>query len=127
MTKSKQGNGDRRELVDSGHETATQTTDSWGRQMVGAIIGGMLALVAAALARGSGLISGALVQYVLWGGVIGGLIGGADALAEAGKRLTRRDTRWLNILAALLGMAVLFSAFFLLVRGVAWLVRSLFG
>jgi len=115
------------EKAASGHEPATQATDSWGRQMLGAVVGGLLALVAASLARGAGLISGSLVQYVLWGGVVGGLIGGADALALAGKRLTRKDARGLNILAALLGMAFLFGAFLLLVRGVSWLVRLLFG
>jgi len=120
-------NEEQHENATNRHETATQATDSWGRQMFWAAVGGLLALVAASLARGAGLISGSLVQYVLWGGVVGGLIGGADALAVAGKRLTRKDARGLNILAALLGMAFLFGAFFLLVRAVSWLVRILFS
>lgn len=93
----------------------------WGSQMVGAAIGALVALGLAWGAVQMGWISGNLTTYALWGGVIGGLVGGADTLAHAGRRLTHREDRWLNVLVALVGMVVVFGVFF----GIGYVVRLL--
>ncbi len=100
---------------------------NWGHQLVGAFIGGALALVLGAGALQLGWIQGNLVRFALWGGVIGGLIGGSEALASAGRRLTKRDNTVLNIAVSLVGMAVIFSVLFALVYGLSILIRQIMG
>lgn len=97
---------------------------SLGRQFVGALVGAAVALLLALAGQQLGWLGGDLMQYVLWGGVIGGLVGGSDALAQAGKRLTRRDEDWLNILVAIVGMTLVFSAVYALARLLSRLVGT---
>lgn len=90
---------------DADEERASQA-ESWGRQITGAIIGALVALVLASIGMRLGLIGGDLARYALWGGVVGGLVGASEALARAGSRLTHSDSTWLNILVGIAGMIV---------------------
>lgn len=108
-------------------QSSSPSPGSLGRQLVGALIGGALALMLGAAALQLGWIQGNLTRLVLWGGVIGGLVGGSQALAAAGKRLTRRDNPVLNVVVALVGMAVVFSVLFALVYWLSVLIRQIMG
>jgi Na+/phosphate symporter len=99
--------------------------DSWWRQVIGALIGGFIALALAALAIQLGWIQGNVVSYALWGGVIGGIIGGSASLEQAGSRLTQRDAPLLNIIVALVGMLVVFGVLFFLVWFLSQFLRRL--
>lgn len=101
-----------------------RSIDTWGRQMVGAIIGAAVAFLLATGAQRLGWAGGDMVRYLLWGGVIGGLIGGSNTLAQAGKRLTHRDEDWLNVLVSLLGMVVIFGVLFAIALGLSSLLRQ---
>ena len=100
---------------------------TWGRQLVGAFIGGALALVIGAGALQLGWIQGNLMRFALWGGVIGGLIGGSEALAAAGRRLTKRDNAVLNVAVSLVGMVVIFTVLFALVYWLSMFIRRTMG
>ena len=104
-------------------DSETSRARNWGNQILGALIGGAVALAAAAAVREMGWISGPLIRWMLWGGVIGGLVGASERLAQAGKRLTRRDETWLNVFVALIGMALVFTLIFGLAYGAGLLVR----
>ncbi|MBN1247503.1 MAG: hypothetical protein JXC32_07575 [Anaerolineae bacterium] len=96
------------------------------RQFIGSLIGAAIAMVIFLLSRQLGWLGGELVQYLLWGAVVGGLIGGSDALAQAGKRLTKRDEDWLNILVSLVAMAVIVGMLFALSSALTTLLQNLF-
>lgn len=95
----------------------------WGRQIIGAMVGGAIVLVIGTVGQRLGLVGDSLTQFVLWGAVVGALFGSSRRLEHAGRRLTRRDLQWLNILVALIGMAVVFVFFYVLTRGILSLVQ----
>ena len=64
-----------------------------------------------------------MTRYLMWGGVVGGLVGGSDTLAQAGKRLTHRDSDWLNILVSLLGMLVISGVLYAISVGLMSILR----
>jgi hypothetical protein len=96
-------------------------------QIRGAFVGGLVALILAVVARELGWIPGNVVRYTIWGAVVGSLFGSGDSLAQAGQRLTQRDERWLNILVALIGMAVLFAGIIALARALSRATGPLFN
>lgn len=108
-------------------QDAGRPSQDWGRQSVGAIIGAFIALILAGLAAQFGWIGGNLMVYALWGGVIGGLVGGTEALERAGRRLTQRDNKALNIIVALVGMIVVFSLLLVVSLGISRLIQRLRG
>jgi hypothetical protein len=93
------------------------------RQMIGALIGAAVAFLMATAAQQFGWVPGDMTRYLMWGGVIGGLVGGSDTLAQAGKRLTHRDSVWLNVLVSLLGMAVISAVLYALSMGLMYILR----
>ncbi len=103
-------------------DTAPESRD-WGRQIIGALIGGALVLVIGTIGQRLNLIVGSLTRPILWGAVVGALFGSSRRLEHAGRRLTRRDLPWLNVLVALAGMAVIFVLFYVLTRGILTLVQ----
>jgi len=112
--------------LDNGSPTtppAGRSAGSLRRQTIGALIGAAVVFLLAMAAQQFGWVPGDMTRYVLWGGVIGGLVGGSDTLAQAGKRLTRRDADWLNILVALLGMAAIAGALYAVAAGVLYILR----
>ena len=114
------------EKSDSGSPTtspAGRTPGSLRQQMIGALIGAAVAFLLARVAQQFGWVPGDMTRYLLWGGVIGGLVGGSDTLAQAGKRLTRRDSDWLNILVSLLGMAVISGVLYAIAFGLVYILR----
>jgi len=114
------------EKLDTGSLTtspAERPPGSLRRQMIGALIGAAVTFLLARAAQQFGWVAGDMTRYLMWGGVIGGLVGGSDTLAQAGKRLTRRDSEWLNILVALLGMAVISGVLYAIAHGVLYLLR----
>lgn len=104
---------------------ATQK-DSWGRQIVGALIGGGIVLVLGAVAQRLGWIGGNLTRYALWGGMVGALFGGSETLERAGHGLTKRDVAWLNITVSLIGMAVIGAMIYGLAHALVALLRAIF-
>jgi hypothetical protein len=92
--------------------------------MIGALIGAAVVFLLARVAQQFGWVPGDMTRYLMWGGVIGGLVGGSDTLAQAGKRLTHRDSVWLNVLVSLLGMAVISGVLYALAYGVVYLLQS---
>ncbi|MBN1247072.1 MAG: hypothetical protein JXC32_05400 [Anaerolineae bacterium] len=98
-------------------------SSNWGRQIVGALIGGGLVLILGTVAQQLGWVQQSLGRYVMWGGVVGALFGASETLERAGRRLTRRDEAWLNITVSLIGMAVVFAALLGLTRGVFALIQ----
>lgn len=95
----------------------------WGRQTMGSLIGGGIGLLIALGFRQLGWGGQNLLPFVLWGAVIGAMFSGIEALERAGQRLTRRDTRWLNVGVAVLGMIFIFAFIFALSQLVLWLMR----
>jgi hypothetical protein len=95
--------------------------------MVGALIGAAVAFLLARAAQQFGWVPGDMTRYLMWGGVIGGLVGGSDTLAQAGRRLTHRDSDWLNILVSLLGMAVISGVLYAIAIGVVYVLRPFLG
>jgi len=71
-------------------DTAPESRD-WGRQIIGALIGGALVLIIGTVGQRLNLVSGSLTQPMLWGAVVGALFGSSSRLEQAGRRLTRRD------------------------------------
>ncbi|MGC9347906.1 MAG: hypothetical protein ACP5JG_07200 [Anaerolineae bacterium] len=122
VDRNREGEARPGEVVD--REKGPSSVDSWRRQIIGALIGGFIALILSGLAVQLGWIEGRVVNHVLWGGVIGGIVGGSESLEQAGARLTQRDAPVLNMAVALLGMAVLFGIVFLVVWGLSQLIRS---
>lgn len=96
--------------------------DAWSRQLLGALVGALAGLLVLILGESVGALSGDRVRYMLWGSVVGGLIGASEKLADAGKGLTKRDEPWLNILVALIGMAVITGVVFALALAITRLV-----
>ena len=96
-----------------------------GDQLKGAAIGAAIALMLGYAAIQLGWLQGRLVRYALWGAAIGGLLAASDELARAGSRLTKRDTKWLNILVAVIGFVVIFAALVGMVSLAAWIVNSI--
>jgi len=116
MTKSDE------EKLDTGSLTtspAGRPPGSLRRQMIGALIGAAVAFLLARAAQQFGWVSGDMTRYLMWGAVIGGLVGGSDTLAQAGQRLTHRDSVWLNVLVSLLGMAVISGVLYAISIGLA--------
>jgi len=96
--------------------------DAWSRQLLGALVGALAGLLVLILGESVGALSGDRVRYMLWGAVVGGLIGASEKLADAGKGLTKRDETWLNMLVALIGMAVITGVVFALALAITRLV-----
>ncbi len=113
--------------VESEKQPERPTPDTWGRQIVGALIGAAVAWVLTMWARQAGWIEGNPVRYVMWGAVIGGLVGAIENLEAAGRKLTRRDVRWLNALVGVLGMAVVSAVIYGLSFVIGFLVRLVMG
>jgi len=113
--------------VESEKRPERPAPDTWGRQIVGALIGAAVAWVLSAWARQAGWIAGDPIRHVMWGAVIGGLIGAVENLEAAGRRLTRRDSRWLNALVGVLGMAVVSAVIYGLSFVIGFLVRLVMG
>ena len=103
-------------------ETSPQR--KWGPQILGAMIGAFIFLVAGGLARQLGWVSDPTNRWWLWGAVIGGLFGSGESLSNSGKILTKKDNKWLNIAVSLLGMAVLFGIVFALSGLVGWILKQ---
>ncbi len=122
-----ENNEDERDQPQADKQITPPPPQTWGRQLVGAFIGGGLALILGAGALQLGWIQGNLVRFALWGGVIGGLIGGSEALAAAGRRLTKRDNAVLNVAVALVGMVVIFTVLFALVYWLSTFIRRMMG
>jgi hypothetical protein len=118
---------DERDQSSTEEQASPPSPGNLGRQLVGALIGAAIALMLGAAALQLGWIQGNLTRLALWGGVIGGLIGGSEALAAAGKRLTKRDNPVLNVVVALVGMAAIFSVLFALVYWLSILIRQILG
>ncbi len=91
--------------------------------MIGALIGAAVAFLLASAAQQFGWVPGDMTRYLMWGGVVGGLVGGSDTLAQAGKRLTHRDSDWLNILVSLLGMLVISGVLYAISVGLMSILR----
>ncbi|MCU0521552.1 MAG: hypothetical protein MUF84_12760 [Anaerolineae bacterium] len=107
----------------SGSPRPAEERTDWGRQILGAIIGGAVVLVLGTAARQLGWIDQDLTRYVMWGAVIGALFGSSESLERAGQRLTRRDEPWLNIAVSLIGMAVAFALIYVISRGMMALIQ----
>jgi hypothetical protein len=121
---ARQGEDERRSEPQAADDLS-RPPGSLRRQLIGALIGAAIALVVSSIGRQLGWLGGDAIQYLLWGGIIGGLVGGSDALAQAGKRLTRRDEDWLNILVSLIGMAAIMGVIFALAYVLNELVRGI--
>jgi len=114
------------EKLDTGSPTTSPAGRSAGslrQQIIGALIGAAVAFLLARVAQQFGWVPGDMIRYLMWGAVIGGLVGGSDTLAQAGKRLTQRDSDWLNILVSLLGMAVISVVLYAISIGVVHILR----
>jgi hypothetical protein len=97
----------------------------WGPQILGAMVGAFVFLVAGGLANQMGWATGTTSMYLLWGAAIGSLFGSTDALNHSGKILTKSDNKWLNIGVSLLGMVVIAGIFLALVSFSKWLLSIL--
>jgi hypothetical protein len=105
--------------------TDTYPQRKWGPQLLGAMIGAFIFLIAGGLASQLGWVSNPTNRWWLWGAVIGGLLGSTDSLNNSGKILTKKDNKWLNVTVSLAGMAVLFGLVFALSTLVGWILRKL--
>jgi hypothetical protein len=97
----------------------------WGSQILGAMVGAFVFLIAGGLANQMGWTAGSTSMWLLWGAMIGSLFGSTDALNHSGKILTKRDNKWLNISVSLLGMVVLAGIFLALVSISKWIISVL--
>lgn len=116
--------GDQRE-TETAVEKRPEPQQDWGRQTMGAVIGGAAGLLVAMGVRLLGWGGENVISFILWGSVVGAMVSGIEALENAGRRLTRRDARWLNIAVAVVGMVVIF-AFILGLANVVALVMQRF-
>ena len=114
---------DQREIEPAVVKRAEPKQD-WARQTMGAVIGGAAGLLLAMGLRALGWGAENVIPYILWGGVLGAMVSGIESLEDAGRRLTRRDARWLNIGVAVLGMVVILAVIFGLVSGLSLLLRQ---
>jgi hypothetical protein len=115
------GPEEQKEHETEGEQPAPRTI---GRQITGALIGGVVVWVLVSWARQAGWMGGDPVRYALWGAVVGGLIGALENLDVAGGRLTRRDNVWLNTAVAIGGMVVVSVMLYGLSRAAAWVVQQ---
>jgi predicted lipid-binding transport protein (Tim44 family) len=122
MTNQEQNDQDKAVKV---RETRPESSQDWGRQMMGSVIGGAVGLLLAMGMRAMGWGAENVVPFILWGAVIGAMVSGIESLEAAGQRLTRRDTRWLNIAVAVLGMVIIFAIIFGLVSLLSVVLRQL--
>jgi hypothetical protein len=114
--------GDQRETVKA-VEKRPEPRQDLGRQAMGAVIGGAAGLLAAMAVRLLGWGGENMIPFILWGSVVGATVSDIEALENAGRRLTRRDARWLNIAVALLGMVVVFAFIFGLANVVVLVIQ----
>lgn len=118
------------EETDSARQTkipgdrSQEPQQKWGAQTVGALIGGALGLLVALGLRQVGWGGENLFRFALWGGVVGAVLSDVASLELAGRKLTRRDTKWLNILVAVAAMAVFFMLIYGLLAAFALLLRQ---
>ena len=108
-------------------EKAQDPQPKWGTQTMGAVLGGIMGLLLAFLLRRLGWGGENTLRFVLGGGVAGAMVAGVDSLERAGRRLTRRDEPWLNIVVAVVGMAIIFAVIFGLSYAFALLMRQFTG
>ncbi|HQE91338.1 MAG TPA: hypothetical protein PLH19_06870 [Anaerolineae bacterium] len=105
-----------------------RVTQGWGQQMLGALIGALVMGMVMRIGPAWGWTPTDRTRLLLIGGMVGAMIFSLDRFAQAGSRLTRRTegrgARWLNILVALLGLALVAGAFIGLTYLVGRLINS---
>lgn len=103
-------------------------TRGWGQQMIGALIGALVMVVAMQIGPSFGWQPANRTMPFLIGGTVGALLFSLDRLALAGSRLTRRTeglgARMLNVLIALLGMAVITGLVLALSALIGWVFKQ---
>ncbi len=111
-------------------QTLPPVTRGWGQQITGALIGAMGMAIVLQIGTSLGWTPGNRSALLLMGGAIGATLFDLDRFAQAGSRLTRRTegrgVYWLNVLLALLGMALVIGFIFALASSVGWLLERLF-
>jgi len=107
---------------------ALPVTRGWGQQMLGALVGALAMAVAIQLGPSLGWQPGDRTSLLLIGAAVGAGLFTLERFAQAGSRLTRRSEglgmRALNILVALLGMALMAGLIMGLASLVIWLFRQ---
>jgi hypothetical protein len=121
---------DQPEQIDLADEPKTekgteQPSRQWGSQILGAAIGGFIFFILAGLALQFGWVTGNTDRWWLWGAVIGGILGATEKLNTAGARLTNGKNKLVNIVVALLGMAILIIIFYGLAHLISWILTRL--
>lgn len=104
-------------------------TRGWGKQMMGAAIGMLLAAIAMQLGPALGWQPPAnRTMVMLIGGAIGATLLTLERFEQAGARLTRRtegaSARIVNVLMGLLGLFVVTSLIWMLTATLGWLLEQ---
>jgi D-alanyl-lipoteichoic acid acyltransferase DltB (MBOAT superfamily) len=108
-------------------ERQQEPRQDWGRQTIGSLIGGAIGLLLSVAMQQVGWGGENVLAFVLWGAAIGAMFSKIDALESAGRRLTRRDARWLNVGVSILGMIVIFAVIIGFAQLVGVIIRYFTG